>query len=1086
MVDKKLDTGTGAASSTGMTGITPVMVDKKLDTGTGGIDINGKVHTYDVGVESDEFDDVDYSSGLVNVDKAKRDLSRRTRVTLGQYLSNTTTGDTRSVPEQTQGGGNRFPVVGEVKAETPEFSTTDNKGYPVGPQPVSSDAFEPDLSKIDSASSTSRSTLPKSTWRGDPNISRGMLRRRAEAGQEDAAEKDRFDGNDLLRVPLTPAVRNTEVLDTIPEGHPVKTYSSSLIRNRWTTDNRFGEVSSPSTPLGALSYKSGLSYTPEDYLKPENILVTQRQLAAVGNVLMARASGELTSENAEFDPTSGGFQALATLLPGSAQVLIKRVREDRLSAEDVLQSLDLTLGANKKITAGIDEREFLNITGATPSEGTMLSWGALNNPYDQFSGFSALGMQILAIAFVITITLIPTLVSFAFNTAGEKKQTKDARGRDPIGRYRVTKTGIPNLSIGSIVTGFASGQLDWADLIGFSTTIFPLNQTINTGLLVFFGLDPFAQSTFFRALAPSGPEAYLVFSRAIFRSFLGIADQLKGMAQAVSQPGGELQFIQRILSFIEYLRGARIMRALNTFSLLGDQILNEGGPDAPEEDPAAESTVTGPDGKPVKVPVTGGFGGGKRKSSIDNLPIDGRSAYLKSRLIDTSKSEGAPKNLRLAWSSFRAPDMLIMPSGMQSARALGGNLGAPTLTPTIEVDEKFGLRNGGPYRQTDTGRISSVDRAQMENVLDGEYMPFYFHDIRTNEIISFHAFLTSLGDAYTAAYDSSDAIGRVESIKTYKGTARKIDVSFIAAALSEQDFDSMWLKLNKLTTMVYPQFSAGKLSAGETYDVTIPFSQQIIASPMIRLRIGDLIQSNYSRFNLARLFGYASPTFRLKDGEKKAEFAKFKEFAATPDFVKKYNEALAAKKAKGGKFYYSGEIKNDNSGYAPLKKGTRLPPGLLVQTTEPGLAKIIKDDAYKGETLDDLTLFQFKDVDVAVDPDSLRPSAETERECFKAAGGDDAAQAFDYQELTEIFMNTNSIVRSFESSGGRGIAGFIESLSFDWYSSTTWETQLGRRTPKMCKVTLSFSPTHDITPGLDFQGANRAPIYPVGPHRPRQ
>jgi hypothetical protein len=67
----------------------------------------------------------------------------------------------------------------------------------------------------------------------------------------------------------------------------------------------------------------------------------------------------------------------------------------------------------------------------------------------------------------------------------------------------------------------------------------------------------------------------------------------------------------------------------------------------------------------------------------------------------------------------------------------------------------------------------------------------------------------------------------------------------------------------------------------------------------------------------------------------------------------------------------------------------------------------------------------------------------------------------------------------------RGIAGFIESLSFDWYSGTTWEIDQGKRTPKMCKITLSFSPTHDITPGLDYMGANRAAIYPIGPHAPR-
>jgi hypothetical protein len=82
----------------------------------------------------------------------------------------------------------------------------------------------------------------------------------------------------------------------------------------------------------------------------------------------------------------------------------------------------------------------------------------------------------------------------------------------------------------------------------------------------------------------------------------------------------------------------------------------------------------------------------------------------------------------------------------------------------------------------------------------------------------------------------------------------------------------------------------------------------------------------------------------------------------------------------------------------------------------------------------------------------------------------------------DAFMNpdNNVIVKSFESAGGKGLAGFIESMNFDWYNQTTCDTDLNRTAPKMCKVTLSFSPIHDITPGLDQHGYNRAPVYPVG------
>ena len=37
------------------------------------------------------------------------------------------------------------------------------------------------------------------------------------------------------------------------------------------------------------------------------------------------------------------------------------------------------------------------------------------------------------------------------------------------------------------------------------------------------------------------------------------------------------------------------------------------------------------------------------------------------------------------------------------------------------------------------------------------------------------------------------------------------------------------------------------------------------------------------------------------------------------------------------------------------------------------------------------------------------------------------------------------------------------------------------RAPKIVKVSINFAPIHDIAPGLDAGGFNRAPLYPVGP-----
>ena len=76
----------------------------------------------------------------------------------------------------------------------------------------------------------------------------------------------------------------------------------------------------------------------------------------------------------------------------------------------------------------------------------------------------------------------------------------------------------------------------------------------------------------------------------------------------------------------------------------------------------------------------------------------------------------------------------------------------------------------------------------------------------------------------------------------------------------------------------------------------------------------------------------------------------------------------------------------------------------------------------------------------------------------------------------------NSITRAFETSSGRGLAGVISSMSFNWIDgdNTPWETSFGSRAPKICSIKIKFEPIHDIAPGLDSDGFNRAPTHNVG------
>ena len=73
----------------------------------------------------------------------------------------------------------------------------------------------------------------------------------------------------------------------------------------------------------------------------------------------------------------------------------------------------------------------------------------------------------------------------------------------------------------------------------------------------------------------------------------------------------------------------------------------------------------------------------------------------------------------------------------------------------------------------------------------------------------------------------------------------------------------------------------------------------------------------------------------------------------------------------------------------------------------------------------------------------------------------------------------NPIVKSFNSTRGRGLAGVITSVSVDWMEFP-WEVEWNSRAPIGAKFRIRFEPIHDITPGIDYSGFNRAPIYNVG------
>ena len=110
-----------------------------------------------------------------------------------------------------------------------------------------------------------------------------------------------------------------------------------------------------------------------------------------------------------------------------------------------------------------------------------------------------------------------------------------------------------------------------------------------------------------------------------------------------------------------------------------------------------------------------------------------------------SRSRTGQTESSLAWRGESAPGMYLLPRNVIKAvldlnnLAMGGNPVkghiASSLLPKSFIDPNPGLKKED--NRKNRARIPTDVARMMEDSLDAEYVPFYFHDLRTNEFIGF-------------------------------------------------------------------------------------------------------------------------------------------------------------------------------------------------------------------------------------------------------------------------------------------------------------------------------------------------------------
>lgn len=521
-------------------------------------------------------------------------------------------------------------------------------------------------------------------------------------------------------------------------------------------------------------------------------------------------------------------------------------------------------------------------------------------------------------------------------------------------------------------------------------------------------------------------------------------------------------------------------------------------------------------------------------SSIDNIPERFAAG-------DLFPEEGGPLNIAvlqgknrladstLAWKQNSVQSLYLLPRNVLQGVSLfvgTSNQDNPVNTAFSLISSKNAVADPSHENRSANNRIKPEVVKQMEDYLEADYMPFYWQDLRTNEIISFHAFLEDVSDGYDAEYQEIEGYGRIGSVPIYKNTKRSISLSFRVVATNPEDFDQMWWKINKFVTLVYPQYTTGRQIGTGNNKFVQPFSQIPSASPLVRLRLGDLFKTNYSTIAVARLFGIDSGQFQL-DELTASNFSMNATFASRQDaatrrmsggLYENSEEALlrpnySSTSSRQERMLYprvdglppsnNSRVRRGNAGTPRGNSISDVVDHTNVPATGPArnlhaasaLRVIIMNNTPIGEGPNNrsyhvrvINAGAQQDGTYLVHQSSLTPLPDQITKAAARAGAGAAAPTTNSttpQAIQDFFdasdnNNANPVMKAFASTKGRGLAGVIKSIRFD-YSDARWATDRANgRAPMSMKLAVEFMPVHDINPGLDHNGFNTAPLYNTG------
>lgn len=137
--------------------------------------------------------------------------------------------------------------------------------------------------------------------------------------------------------------------------------------------------------------------------------------------------------------------------------------------------------------------------------------------------------------------------------------------------------------------------------------------------------------------------------------------------------------------------------------------------------------------------------------------------------------------------------------------------------------------------------------AFFDEIAKGSGQIITFTSVATGQSVGFPAFITQFSDSYTVGWGGSTSFGRVDPIKNYQSTSRRINLGFDVLAKSEETAKQNFANFSKLIQMLYPVYSDPVGSNTK--------SRTIKAAPLMRIKYANYLRSEVSSSGLLGCIG---------------------------------------------------------------------------------------------------------------------------------------------------------------------------------------------------------------------------------------